>query len=127
MRGILLLLTAVSLAVAADPAKTDDPWIKVKELKSGSDVRVFKKGSTQPINAQIGDTTDDKLIVIVNKKEQRAIDRKDIERVDYRPASGKPVKTESESIGPDGQRNWSAGTSWSREGWKTVYQRTAGK
>lgn len=77
-----------SLCIASALFAADDPWTKVKELKSGTELRVYKKGSAQPLNVKMGDLTDENLIVI-NKNEETAIARDLIERIDYRP-SGKP-------------------------------------
>src|SRR5579863_538389 len=96
MRAILLLLTAAACAWGAD-VKTDDQWTKVKELKSGTEIRVYKKGAAQPILAKAGDATDDKLIVVL-KNTETAIDKKEIERIDARPAqTGKRAKVESKA------------------------------
>ena len=83
MCAIVWLLAAASLALAAD-VKTEDQWTKVKELKSGTEIRVYKKGAVQPILAKAGDATDDKLIVVL-KNTETAIDKSEIERIDARP------------------------------------------
>ena len=61
MRGLLLLLLTGLVAFGAG-----DDWAKVKALKTGSELRVYKKGSTQPITAQMDELTDDNLVVIVS-------------------------------------------------------------
>ncbi|MCU1235466.1 MAG: hypothetical protein JWP63_3433, partial [Candidatus Solibacter sp.] len=86
------LLFSLSIAVALFGA--DDPWAKVKELKSGTELRVYKKGAGQPLNVKMGDLTDENLIVI-DKKEQTAISRDVIERIDARPTGKSRVTTES--------------------------------
>ena len=63
----------------------EDSWSKVRELKSGVEIRIFKKGSSQPILAKADEATDDKLMAVV-KNEQVAIPKIDIDRVDARPA-----------------------------------------
>ncbi len=100
MRAFLLLLLAGLAGFAADD------WAKVKALKTGSELLVFKKGSTQSISAQFGDLTDDNLIVIV-KKTETAIPKDQIDRVDARPPSGSRItreKTTKETVksSPDG-------------------------
>jgi hypothetical protein len=141
MRAILLALTALSLASGAD-IKTDDQWIKVKELKSGTEIRVYKKGAAQPILAKAGDATDEKLIVVL-KNAETAIDKKDIDRVDARPQAGKRAKVESNatmneptSQSVDGVRpenypkpgsSYSSGVSMgSKPDFETIYQRRVG-
>src|SRR4051794_23311035 len=93
MRAIILLVTAAALALGAD-VKTE--WTKVKELKSGTELRIYKRGVAQPILAKAGDATEEKLIVVL-KNEETAIDRKDIERIDARPLGGKRAKVESKA------------------------------
>ena len=69
---------------------------------------------------------DNKLQVIL-KNEQIAIRQAEIDRIDYRPPKGKPVKTENTVTSTDGfgtTTNTTTGTSWSREGWQTVYRKT---
>ena len=68
-RLFLFLLVAVAAAWAAD-----DAWSKVKALKTGTELRVYKKGSMQPVLAQMDELTDDNLVVVV-KKTQTAIAR----------------------------------------------------
>jgi hypothetical protein len=124
MRSILLLLAAASLTFGAD-TKTDDPWAKVKELKSGSEIRVYKVGVAQPIAAKSGDVTDDRVIVII-KNEETGIRKKEIERIEYHPARTKPVKSETRTQTQDANGpsdSFSSNLSWGRDGWQTVYQR----
>jgi hypothetical protein len=90
LRGIACLLLAAAAGFAAE-----DDWSKVKALKTGAEIRVYKKGSAQPVPAQMDELTDENLIVIV-KKSQMAIPRDQIDRIDARPAGGR-VKTESKT------------------------------
>jgi len=146
MRAMIMLLAAATVGLvtngnAAD-IKTDDQWIKVKELKSGTEIRIYKKGVSQPILAKAGDATEDKLIIVL-KNEETAIDKKDIERVDARPQGGKRTKVESKATNNeptaqpvDGVRpenypkpgsSYSSGMSvGSKPDFETVYQRRAG-
>jgi len=95
MRFVLLLCTAL-LAYGAE-----DPWAKLKELKTGAELRVFKKGAAQPLLVKMGELTDDNLVVI-NKNEQTAIARDQIDRVDYRPSGKSRVVKESTTKVNDG-------------------------
>ena len=89
MRSLAFFLLAVSTAFCAD-----DPWAKVRDLKSGTEIRVFKKGSMEPILAKIDEANDTSLIVVV-KNEQVAIPRETVDRLDYRPPQpGGRVKKE---------------------------------
>jgi hypothetical protein len=88
------MLFSLCLALALFGA--DDPWAKVKELKSGTELRVYKKGSAQPLNVKLGDLTDENLIVI-NKNEESAIARDAIDRIDARPNVKPRLTTESKT------------------------------
>src|SRR4051812_16205109 len=81
-RSLLLLLTAATAFAAAE-----DQWAKVKELKSGTEVRIVKKGTPKPFEAKLDEVQDDKVLIIV-KTEQVAIAKDDIDRLDYRPKPG---------------------------------------
>ena len=89
MRGLLLFLLAALAAFGAA-----DEWTKVKALKTGAEIRVFQKGSMQPILAQMDELTDDNLIVIV-KKTQTAIPKDRIDRIDARPSNNRQVAKET--------------------------------
>lgn len=89
MRGLLLLILAGAVAFGAE-----DEWAKVKALKTGAEIRVFKKGSVQPVLAQMDELTDENLIVIV-KKTQTAIPKDQIDRIDARPTGGSRMTKET--------------------------------
>jgi hypothetical protein len=74
-------MLAATAAFAAD-----DPWAKVQALKSGTEIRVMKKGATQPLVGKIDEADAQRLILVV-KTEQLAIAKDQIDRVDYRPAA----------------------------------------
>jgi hypothetical protein len=86
MNRIAGFLLAAAIAYAAD-----DPWAKVQALKSGSEIRVYKKTSSQPLIAKFDEANDERIVVVV-KNEQVAIQKEDIERVDARVA-GKSTNT----------------------------------
>ena len=72
-----------------------DDWSKVKDLKSGTELRIFKHGSAQPVIAKAADANDNNLIV-VQKNEEVAIPKADIDRIDFRPAGQRrPATTET--------------------------------
>jgi hypothetical protein len=81
-------------AVAAFGA--DDPWAKVKEIKSGAELRIFKRGSSQPLLVKMDEASDER-IVVVNKNEQTAIAKEDIDRVEARPSAKRGVTKESKT------------------------------
>jgi len=87
LKTTLLLLSALT-ALAAD-----NTWDKVKDLKTGTELRIYKKGKP-PLIATMGDCTDDRLIVVV-KNEEVGIDKQDIDRIDYRPLKTNRVTTKT--------------------------------
>jgi hypothetical protein len=121
---MFLLMVAAAAAFAAD-----GPWQKVKDLKSGADLRVFRKGSTQPLLVQMGELTDDNLVVI-DKKVERAIPREEIDRIDSRPPKPTWVKEEKtgDTVNPDGSNSSSSSSGYSkgsRGDFETIYRRPA--
>src|SRR6516162_10075695 len=92
MRKLALFLCTAFLAFGAD-----DPWAKLKELKTGTELRVFKKGAAQPVLVKMDELTDDNLVVI-NKNEQTAIPRDQIDRVDYRPSGSRVTRTNTTKV-----------------------------
>jgi hypothetical protein len=125
MRGLLLLMLAALVAFGAD-----DDWTKVRALKTGAELRIFKKGAAQPVLAQMDELTDENLVVIV-KKTQMAIPKNQIDRVDARPAGGgaKKETTSKQSVDADGKETTSTSTGYSFGGkpdFETVYRRPPG-
>lgn len=93
MSKLLLFLFSAVLAVAAD-----NPWAKVKDLRTGTEIRVYKINGKQPVLAKMDELTDESLVVIV-KNEQTAIPRDQIDRIDARPTSkSSRVTTESKTV-----------------------------
>jgi len=138
MRKWVLLLSLTLPAVAAE-----DAWAKVRELKSGSELKLWKKGWSQPVDAVYDQLTEEKLLVVM-KNEQVAIPLEGIDRIDAR-ASAKGTKPKVESnVTRDVERperaaapprsmrdpqpgaptmSSSSSMSWSRPGFETVYRR----
>lgn len=80
---VISALLGATLAVFG----ADDPWAKVRFLKSGTELRIFKKGGKQPLVAKMDQATTDNLIVVV-KNEQIGIPVEDVDRLDFRPPGG---------------------------------------
>ena len=92
---LFVLCCAAALLQAAE-----DPWAKVKAIKSGTELRVYKKGSTQPLLVKMDEATDDRL-VFVNKNEQTSLDKEEIDRVDARPSNKRAVTKETKETMSD--------------------------
>jgi hypothetical protein len=75
-------------------AGAEDPWTKVRAVKSGSELRILKREAKQPLMATFDEATDERLVVVV-KNEQVSIPKEDIDRIDARPKTGRPVTRES--------------------------------
>jgi hypothetical protein len=95
MRNLFVLCCGALIALAAD-----DPWAKVKEIKSGTELRVYKKGAAQPLQVKMDEATDERL-VIVDKKQQTSIAKEDIDRIDARPSDKRPVTKETKTTTTD--------------------------
>jgi hypothetical protein len=96
-RFLFLLLTAAVAAICAD-----DPWTAVAKLKSGTEIRVLKKGSMQPILGKFDEASDERLVLVV-KKEQMAIPKDQVDRVEARPQPAGRVKVEGKTTTDDPQ------------------------
>jgi len=138
LRILCFLFTGIT-ALGADP----DPWSKVRELKRGVELRIFKTGAKAPLLAQMDELAAESLVVVL-KKEQVAIPKHEIERIDYRPAQpGGRVKTETKTtvegrdpkiVNPSASTRplgASSSTSTSvsvgsKPDFETIYRRTAG-
>ncbi len=130
---IILLVAAACAVVAADN------WDKVKAIRSGTEVRVYKKGTAQPVLAKFDEARDESVVVVV-KNEQVAIPRDIIDRLDARPDKGSRVTTETKTKteppdtrpAPMGSRPATGNTSYSnnvsigsKPDFETVYRRPA--
>jgi hypothetical protein len=87
MSRLLFFLLAAATAFAAD-----DPWAKVQALKSGTEIRVIKRGSTQPLIAKFDEADGERLLIVI-KNEQVSIPKDQVDRLDYRPAGGRVTVT----------------------------------
>ena len=123
LKMFLLMLSAAAVFAA------DDPWQNVKDLKSGTDLRVFRRGPNQPLLVHMGELTDDNLVVI-DKKAERAIPREEIDRIDSRPPKPTWVKEEktSDTVNSDGRNSSSYSSGYSkgsRGDFETIFRRPA--
>jgi hypothetical protein len=141
MKSVLLFFVAAALVFGAD-----DPWAKVKALKTGTELRVYKRGSVQPLTVKMDELTDEDLVVI-SKNSQTAIPRDQIDRIEARPAGKTRTTTDTvtaeKNAATDPRSNIpgpnqppgavhaatttaSSGVNWTTPGYEMVYRRTAG-
>ena len=136
MRYFLFLLAAAAAFAAAD-----DSWTKVKDLKSGTEIRILKRGSVKPIEGKLDEARDD-AVVIVLKNEQVSVPKDQIDRLDYRPKpssrvrkTGDAKQTPPDSTPPAGMSHGPAvpGTTYSsglsvgsKPDYETLYRRPTG-
>ena len=96
MLRTLLFAFATFAAFAADSA-----WDKVRDLRTGTELRIFKKGARQPVLCTMDEANDERVVVVV-KNEQVAIQKDDVDRIDFRPPSkSKHVKKETKTTETD--------------------------
>ena len=138
MRPLIVLLAMQVLAWGSD-----DAWAKLREVKSGAELRVYKIGSAQPLLVKMGELTDEHL-VIIEKNKQTAIARDQIDRVEARPTTKRTVSKETKvtdntndpknvipspaqqgTHGPNTSTSTTAGMSFDKPPFETVYRRAA--
>ena len=95
-RKAFLLLTAIAAL------RAEDAWNKVRQLKSGTEVRVYTRSATQPLAGKMDEAREDSLIVVIKNK-QMAIAKDRINRIDARPneSGSRVIKEKSESVKND--------------------------
>ena len=89
MKAYALGLILLSLAFAAD-----DPWTKVKELQSGTEVKILKAGVKDTLSGTFSEADDERLIVVI-KNTQMAMDKRDVLKLEARPKAAKKVATQT--------------------------------
>ncbi|MCU0227445.1 MAG: hypothetical protein MUF01_07375 [Bryobacterales bacterium] len=71
-------------------------WQAVRELPSGTEIRLLQEGQVKPLLAVLEEATDEVLRVAV-KKQQLSIDRAEVRRIEARRKGAKPT-TRTETI-----------------------------
>ncbi len=132
MRRILFFFLSAAVALGAE-----DAWTKVRDLKSGTEIRVYKKGAAAPVVGKIDELTGDNLVIVL-KNEQVAIPRDQIDRVDARPPGGRVTKESKTTVAdPDasprpqerttpGESTTSNVTIHGKPDFETIYRRATG-
>lgn len=77
------ILLALSLCLAGVVFGQSDDWSKLGDLKIGTELRIYKQGSTVPVQARFAEVTE-KSLIITQKNSQSAIPKEEIMRVEYR-------------------------------------------
>jgi uncharacterized sporulation protein YeaH/YhbH (DUF444 family) len=107
----------------------DNPWAKVQELKSRSELRIYKKGAREPLMATLDEVTEDRILIVV-KNEQMSVPKDDIDRLDARPpgkTSPKFVKeTTVKTTEPDYTPHPPEGVKVPGESYNTSVSRSSG-
>jgi len=67
-----MLRILIPFLIAMSVPGAEDGWAKVRQLKSGAELRIFKKNAKQPLLAKMDEANDENLIVVL-KNEQVAI------------------------------------------------------
>lgn len=84
-------------AQASETGAGADGWKKVVALESGQEVRVVKRGDPvgKTVVGVFDEANEDRLVMVVNKKEQVAVAREEVERVEARPKGNGPRVTKT--------------------------------
>jgi hypothetical protein len=89
--SFLFLVAALALSGA------DDPWEKVRALKSGQELRIVRRDARQPVLAKMDEASAEALVVVIGDR-QTSIPKDQIDRVDARPVQrGSRVTRESKT------------------------------
>jgi len=137
MSRIVTLMLVAALLLGADSS-----WERVKALNSRSELRIYKKGAREPMNATFDEANDERIVVVV-KNDQVAIPRGEIDRIDARPVKAPrkvniestvkqtdPDPTPSPNSGPSAPGTSSSSTvslgSGSRPDFEVIYRRADG-
>ncbi len=80
MKRFVVLFLAAMAAVAAE-----DSWLRVRELGSGAELRIYRAKTKEPLQAKFDRASDESLIV-TTKNGQTSIPKEDVERIDCRRA-----------------------------------------
>jgi hypothetical protein len=82
----LRVLGAIVVLAGGLLAQSPSDWSKVMELATGSELRIYRGGLKKPLEAKMGEATEDRLVILL-KNEQTSIERQEIDRIEWR--SGK--------------------------------------
>ncbi len=83
-----MLITALA-ALAAE-----DAWAKVRELKSGAELRIYKLNSKDPLLAKF-DHAGDESLVVITRNGQVSVLKQEIDRIERRREPRRPLVKET--------------------------------
>lgn len=89
MRLILACCFLISALFGAD-----DPWTKVKELKSGTEIKITRVGTKEVWVGKMDEANDERILLVL-KNVQMAVDRADVLTLEARPGTGRRMTKES--------------------------------
>jgi len=78
MKRLAPLLLATMAALAAE-----DSWVKVRELRSGTDLRIYRVNAKKPLLAKF-DQASEESVILIPKNGQVSIPKEQIDRLDCR-------------------------------------------
>jgi hypothetical protein len=135
MKLFALLVSSSLLLFAAD-----DAWKRVRDLRSGAEVKVLKVGVKNPITAKFDEANDERMVIVV-KNEQTSIAKDDVLKVEARKQEPS-VRREQKTTNTDpnaqlsqprvpnpGQRatpalqESSSGVTFSKPGFELIYEK----
>lgn len=135
MKLSALLFSSALLVFGAD-----DAWKRVRDLRSGVEVKVLKVGEKNPINARFDEANDERLLLVV-KNAQTSIAKEDVLKVEARKQESS-VRREQKTTNTDpnqqlsqprvpnpGQRatpalqESSSGVTFSKPGFELIYEK----
>lgn len=143
---VQFLTVVAAVMLFAQESAGEDTWWKVANIDSGTELRVYKSGSIQPLVVRMDEANSERIVVIKDKT-QLAIRKEDINRIDFRPPSKQPrfkredrmktsdPGTEVQSPGKLGSNRIPHGTTESgstltfgnKPDFQTIYRRPAAK
>ncbi len=114
-------------------------WDNVRRLQTGTELRIFQRGASQPISAQMDEANQERIVVIL-RNTQTAIPKEEIDRIDARPKGGtsmtRETRTQQSAVDPNEARprvpggrpsgpggSSSSSVTFGRPGFETVYRR----
>src|SRR5262245_22747069 len=107
---LVFILISAALACAAQ-----ESWADVRSVKSGSELRIYKKGDKKPVTGNVSEISEESVVVSV-KHGQESIPREEIAKVELR------VNAPHEEQEPDSLAHRRRTGARAKFHYKTIYQ-----